>query len=152
MRRSALVVLVVLALGAVAALSIAPASSRTSGSDRVSVDPAKGTRRTRFVIRFTAPRKSGAIGSTERRYMVSVAGPQRPHCLARASQVAPSSRKGARVKVTLDPAKLGGAWCMGAFAGRIEELEAPICRPGRLCPQFIRLDSTVARFSFRVTG
>jgi hypothetical protein len=152
MRRSALVVFVVLAFSAVFALSIAIAARHTSGSKRVQVSPAKGSRRTRFVIRFTAPQTSGSIGSTVRGYEVSVTGHRRSKCLSAASQPAPGSRKGARVKVTLDPAHFGAAWCAGAFAGRIEEFEAPSCGPGRVCPLFIRLGPIVARFSFRVSG
>jgi hypothetical protein len=151
MRRNAFVVLAILALAAVAAISIAMASSRTSGSKRVQVDPARGSRRTRFVIRFTAPKSTGASGVTARRYMVTVTGHAASRCLARASQFAPNARKGARVKVTLDPAKLGGAWCTGAFSGRIQEFDVPVCRPGQLCPQFIRLGPTVGKFSFRVS-
>jgi hypothetical protein len=151
MRRNAFVVLAVLALAAVAAISIAMATSRTSGSKRVQVDPARGSRRTRFVVRFTAPKSTGSIGENERHYMVTATGRAAPRCLARASQLAPNARKGARVKVTLDPTKLGGPWCTGAFSGRIQEFDAPVCRPGRLCPQFIRLGPTVGKFSFRVS-
>ena len=57
---------------------------------------------------------------------------------------------GREVSVTLDPARLGGLWCQGDYTARVLELQTPVCTPGEMCPQFIRVVGVVASGSFRV--
>jgi hypothetical protein len=62
----------------------------------------------------------------------------------------PVTGPGGSVDIPLDPAKLGGRWCPGTFAVRVDEVQRPACSPGMMCPQFIRVIGIVGRTSFRV--
>ncbi len=60
-----------------------------------------------------------------------------------------AATKGLPVSVALDPARLGGAWCAGVHTARVIEIETPVCNPGTMCPQYVRVIGTVgvARFT-----
>ena len=53
------------------------------------------------------------------------------------------------MRVRLDPVALGGRWCVGAFRGRLLELQTPVCPPRALCPAYVRI-RTLSRFSLVV--
>ena len=139
--------------GLVVALALCgavPAVAQGSGA-HVTVGPSAGGPGTSFVVRFTAPERSGHIGSMNREYVISVDGPGgSAKCVHSASQTAPRSGAHARVRVSLTPKSFGGRWCVGTFHGTVEELETPVCPPRELCPAFIVLVRRLGHFRFRV--
>ena len=151
MARKGAVLLVVAGLAAIPALASATGPKRHR-KPTVSVTPASGSPSTSFVVSFVAPDTTGRLGTIERRYGVGLTGPARSRCGSSTSMTLPPSARGARVHATLDPSKLAGRWCLGAFHGIVRELQSPVCPPGALCPLYLAVVRTVGRFSFRVSG
>jgi hypothetical protein len=139
---------VVIALAATPAT--AAGGARHAPAPPVTVKPAFGGTKTRFVVSFRAPDRTGLVGTILRRYQVNAAGPAQSRCVADPFAAAPPSRKGALVKLVLDPAKLGGAWCVGTYHGRVEEIQTPLCPPLKVCPAYFVLVRTVGKFTFHV--
>ncbi len=135
----------------VLALCAAIPAAALAGGGHVTAKPSNGGPGTSFIVHFTAPDRSGHIGSLNREYVVDVAGPSGSgKCVHAASQAAPRAKAHARVRVTLSPKSFGGRWCTGTFNGTVEELETPVCRPRELCPAFIVLVRRLGHFRFRV--
>ncbi len=127
-----------------------PAVAQGSGA-HVTVGPPAGGPGTSFVVRFTAPERSGHIGSMNREYVVSVDGPGgSAKCVHSASQTAPRSSAHARVRVSVTPKSFGGRWCVGTFHGTVEDFETPVCPPLELCPAFVVLVRRLGHFRFSV--
>jgi hypothetical protein len=116
----------------------------------VHIQPAVGGSQTTFVVSFTAPARTGVIGSKRLRDELSVdVMSTTSGCLAQASAAVASTRRGQRIHVRLDPKRFGGRWCAGVFRGRILELQTAVCPPGTLCPTYVRI-RTIGRFSLVV--
>jgi len=148
---SAAVVAVIAAGAPVGASGSPPPRAAEAAGPRVTVKPRAGIPTTRFAVSFRAPDRTGAVGSFERRYEIDAdLARARQRCVSGLQVGVPASAAGAHVKVTLNPAAATGEWCTGTFRGRIEELETPNCRPGRVCPAFVILLKTFGRFSFQV--
>ncbi len=166
MRRTTLAALVRLAVGTASVLWLvgcgpaAPSqpgasTSSTSASGaptslRVTVTPSMGAPTTTFTLHFSPPASARDLGHTRLGYTVSLSGPAgagRP--AARLVEV-PTAVKDTPTPVALDPAKLGGSWCAGTHTARVVELETPVCSPGTMCPDFIRVVGTVGTATFRV--
>ena len=96
-----------------------------------------------FTVRFTAPDTTGTSGKTDLAYDLALSGPTQAGCLAARSVAVPAATKGSPVTVTLDPAKLGGQWCAGTYTAKVTEIQRPVCLPGAMCPQYIRVVATV---------
>lgn len=113
----------------------------------VKVTPAVGGPRTVFLLSFTSPVRTGVIGSIRLRYLLTaaIATPGK-RCLAQISAPVPDARRGERVRVRLSPELLGGRWCAGSYHGSVRELQTAVCPPGTMCPTYVRLVGTVARF------
>ena len=138
---------------ALAALVPAAAAATLGIAHRAHIylSPSAGGPTTRFGIHFRAPDRTGRYSGIERRYELSVSGPAAAQgCVSSVSRQLASTRAHARLRVTLDPSKLGGHWCAGAFHGEINEIEAPVCARGVACPALVMLLGTVGRFSFVV--
>jgi hypothetical protein len=166
MRRTALAALTRLAVATVSVLwlvgcgSATPAqpgastssTSATSSStpSRLTVSPSTGAPTTTFTLHFNAPASSGKLGQTRLGYTVSLSGPAGAGCLSARSVGLPTALKDTPIPVALDPAKLGGTWCAGTHTARAVEVETPICSPGTMCPDFIRVVGTVGTATFRV--
>jgi hypothetical protein len=147
----AAVLLVVTGVAATAAVSVATAAVRAGV--QLTVKPASGSPTTRFVVSFRTPDQTGQMGALDRRDELSVQGPSgRAGCIAHVSRALPSAAAHARVTTTLDPAQLGGRWCIGAYRGRINEIEGPVCVKGKPCPEFVSVVRTLGRFTFHVTS
>jgi hypothetical protein len=115
------------------------------------VIPAAGTQTSTFVVSFLSPRRTGVIGS--RRFLdklTAVSTTTGKNCLSQVDSPVPVARKGQRVRVRLDPSALGGRWCTGRYTGKIIELQTLVCPPGTMCPSYVRLLGTVARFTLVV--
>jgi hypothetical protein len=129
-------------------------SSTTTGTTspaKLTVMPLQGKRATSFTFTFTPPGTAGRQGQTNLAYQLGVRGPAQAGCLTARAAPIPQATAGRQVSVTLDPARLGGLWCQGDYVARVSELQTPVCTPGEMCPQFIRV-AIVATGSFRVTG
>jgi hypothetical protein len=168
MRRTALAALTRLPIATAFALALvgcgsatptkpgASASSTSAGSSstpsRLTVSPSTGAPTTTFTLHFNAPASSRSLGHTRLGYTVSLSGPAGAGCLSARSVGLPTALKDTPIPVALDPAKLGGTWCAGTHTARAVEVETPICSPGTMCPDFIRVVGTVGSATFRVLG
>jgi hypothetical protein len=132
------------------ASSTSTASSSTQS--RLTVSPSTGAPTTTFTLHFKAPASSGKLGHTQLGYTVSLSGPAGAGCLSARSVGLPTALKDTPIPVVLDPAKLGRTWCTGTHTARAVELQTPICSPGTMCPDFIRVVGTVGTVTFRVLG
>jgi hypothetical protein len=137
------------AVAAIAVLGSAVAAGSDAASSDVKISPSSGSPRTHFKVTFTTPERTGVIGALVRHDVVSAHAGRRPKgCVADVEATAPPAEAHARVSATLGPRAEG--WCTGTFAGRIEELEAPHCPKGQVCPAFVVLIRTLGRFTFKV--
>jgi hypothetical protein len=168
MRRPALAALTRLAVATASVLGLAgcgsatpaqpSASSTSTGSSstgsstksRLTVLPSTGAPTTTFTLHFNAPASSGKLGQTQLGYTVGLSGPTGAGCLSARSVELPTALKDTPIPVALDPAKLGGTWCAGTHTARVVELETPVCAPGTMCPDYIRVVGTVGTATFRV--
>lgn len=115
------------------------------------VAPATGTPASTFVVSFTSPGRTGVIGSKRLLDQLSaVSVTPRKGCLPQVESPVPAARRGQRVRIRLDPSALGGRWCSGRYTGKVVELQTLVCPPGVMCPTYVRLLGTVARFTLVV--
>jgi hypothetical protein len=115
------------------------------------VVPAAGTPTSTFVVSFVSPSRTGVIGS--KRFLdklTAVSAAPAKDCLSQVESSVPVARKGRRVLVRLDPYALGGRWCAGRYTGKIIELQTLVCPRDAMCPAYVRLLGTVARFTLVV--
>ena len=115
------------------------------------VIPTAGTPASTFVVSFVSPVRTGVIGS--KRFLdrlSAVSSTPAKGCLPQINSSVPVARKGQRVRVRLDPFALGGRWCAGRYSGKIVELQTLVCPPGTMCPTYVRMLGTVARFTLVV--
>jgi hypothetical protein len=116
------------------------------------VSPARGGPHTTFVLSFVAPTTTGRTGSTRVSDVLSASNPGSARCAGSVEMTIPDHKRGQRVRVRLSPRRLGGRWCAGTYQGKIDELEQPVCPPRELCPAYVVLRGTIARFELRVWG
>jgi len=139
-----------LALPLVLALTLTLADASV-GRERIHVGPSFGSPGTVFVLTFPAPARTARNGSSHRRDMVMASAPRgATGCVTSIDLRAPDGPSGARLRVSLDPRKLGGSWCPGVYHGRIEELQGPACRPGKLCPTHVVTHGILGWFTLHV--
>ena len=115
------------------------------------VKPGSGSARTKFVISFRSPDRTGTAGLIHRSDVLGARGPNgATGCVHNVSISLRPARLGQRLRITLDPSRHGGVWCTGRFRGQITETQTVVCPPVRVCPQLVLAPRTIARFSFRV--
>jgi hypothetical protein len=131
--------------------SHAPAPRRPAAG-QLSVSPLVGSPTTTFELRFVAPASTRSAGGQRLGYDIGLAGPAGNGCLASRSVGVSAATAGVAIPISLDPAKLGGRWCVGTYTLRVSEIQAPDCSAMTVCPQFVRVVGVVARASFRVAG
>jgi hypothetical protein len=140
-------------VSAVAASGVAVAHGK--GSVRpagVRVSPAAGSPSTSFSVSFRAPERTGRYGSTERQYVVTAtAATASAGCVPSMSTRVGAARAGERVRVLLEPGKLGGSWCAGRYHGKVQEIQTAVCPRGKVCPSGVVVRATLGRFALRVT-
>jgi hypothetical protein len=142
-----MLLLVIAASVAIPALATAASTLAT----RLAVKPADGSPSTRFVVSFRNPTRTGRYRHIERHDVLSVSGPAgSTGCVTAVDQQAPDARKGARVRITLDPSDHGGSWCAGTYHGTVEEVQSPRCAAHQACPALVLVEGTLGRFTFRV--
>ncbi len=129
-----------------------PAStSPAARSQRVTITPQTGGPSTAFSLQFIAPASSALDAGSTIGYSIGLTGPRATSCIGSRSLPVAAAIKGRPVAVALDPATLGGRWCVGSYAARVIELQRPACAAGTMCPQYVRVVGVVGRASFRVT-
>lgn len=117
----------------------------------VRVTPPLGASNTTFKVSFRVPASTGTISGAHRYDELTGSATTAGGCIASFSVRAPNAHAGTRISVTLDPHALGGHWCAGTYAGRIEQLQTPICPHGKVCPLYVLL-TPLARFTLHVDG
>jgi hypothetical protein len=124
-------------------------TTTTGGSAGLAVSPERGGPHTTFTIAFTAPASTEPGGGARIGYTAAVTGGAGGTCVGTRSLAIGAATKGLPVTLALDPARFGGAWCAGVHTVRVIEIEAPVCNPGTMCPQYVRVIGTVgvARFT-----
>jgi hypothetical protein len=140
----------VAALIALFGIAVIPGVSDAAGAHaatpvRVS---GSGSPATHFAISFTAVQATGAVGGGNI-YRITASTSGRGSCESSTSAVAPPTRTGATVRVTLAPAARRH-WCAGTFRGQVWSVLYPPCPEGEACPAIVPLPRMVGRFSFRV--
>jgi hypothetical protein len=152
MRRTGLgpLVIAVVSAALLGACGSTSTSRPATGSHGLTVSPTTATPTSQIRFGFTAPQTAGRHGHLELGYVLAVFGPRRPGCVGVHSSVPPSAIAGRATSVELGPRELGGHWCTGSYAARVQEYARPACSAGQICPQYIRLVGTVAKSTFRV--
>jgi hypothetical protein len=143
---------VVLALVAAVALIAGCGSSSSSGGGGLTVSPAKPHATSKITFSFTAPTRAGIVGKVIDSYSLSVTGPAGANCKGSQEQAGSPIAKGATERIALGPAQLGANWCVGLYTARVFEIQRPYCKPGQLCPEYVRVAGIVARTSFTITS
>lgn len=138
-----------LALPAVLALTLTLADASVSG-ERIQVGPSSGSPSTVFVLTFPAPARTARSGSTRRHDLVTASAPRGAVGCVVSIDVRAQIISGSRLRVSLDPRKLGGSWCPGVYHGRIEELQTVVCPHGKLCPTHALTRGILGRFTLHV--
>jgi hypothetical protein len=143
--------------------SSAPGTATASGTGTTSqsgapgptagltVAPPAGRPTSVFRFSFRAPATSGHGSTTDSSYMLRVAGGGGVGCVGGHAATLPAVQRGELVGASLGPTQLGGRWCTGTYAARIEELARPVCAPGQMCPQFVRIVAVIGPATFRIT-
>jgi hypothetical protein len=138
------------ALPLVLALTLTLANASVSGA-RIQVGPSSGSPSTVFVLTFPAPARTARNGSSHRRDMITASAPRgAAGCVISIDVRAQHVISGSRLRVSLDPRKLGGNWCLGVYHGRIEELQNAVCPHGKLCPSHALTRAILGRFTLHV--
>lgn len=135
-----------------AVLAASAGAAGLGPSTRVTVKPGSGTPQTHFGFSFRVPVATGTFGLLERTDTFSASGPPGAHCQSRMTRTLQRRKKGARVRLTLRPAKGSGGWCTGQWRGTIVQTEDFRCSPSpaRVCPDLVVAPRTIANFRFRV--
>jgi hypothetical protein len=152
-------------LTSIAALTLAGGAA--AATTKVTLKPRNGHPATKFVARFRNPASTEILAPLTPTETLLVSGPlTAKRCVSSASRLLPAAAVGQPMRVTLDPKRLGGRWCLGRFHGSVtlrqrfscgpplEMVCPPIsCGPPRyiVCPQLLVAPQTVARFSFRIS-
>jgi hypothetical protein len=128
-----------------------PGSGRPAAGGRLTVSPAAGHPSSTLRFTLVAPSAAGRHGQTELSYGLSIAGEQGAGCVAQHADAVPVGHAGVPATVAVGPAQLGGHWCAGSYTARVDELAHPVCSPGQVCPQFIRVVAVIGPVRFRIT-
>ena len=130
-------------------------SSSSSSAHRhkgLTVSPQHPHPSSNVTFSFTSPTRAGIVGKVIDSYSLSVTGPAGATARARPNRRARRSAKGATERISLGPAQLGANWCVGPYTARVFEIQRPYCKPGVVCPQYVRVAGIVAKTSFSITN
>ena len=106
---------------------------------------------TTFVLSFVTPTTTGTTGSRRVRDVLSASNhPGSASCLGSVEVPIPDRIRGLRMRVHLNPRKLGGRWCPGVYHGEIGELAQPVCPQEKVCAAYVILRGTIARIELHV--
>lgn len=135
---------------AATALLAACGGSSSGGSSGLTVNPSDPHPGDQLTFSFKAPVAAGVVGKTVDSFSLSVTGPGRVGCKGSGEAPGTPVGKGATERISIGPAQLHANWCVGPYTARVFELQRPYCKPGQVCPQYVRVAGIVARTSFTV--
>jgi hypothetical protein len=148
-RPRALAVAVVATIVGAASVAGCGGSSANQG---LTVSPQHPRASSTLTFSFTAPTRAGVVGKVIDSFSLSVTGPAGANCKGSGEQAGSPVAKGATAHIALGPTQLGANWCAGAYTARVFEIQRPYCKPGVLCPQYVRVAGIVAKTSFSISG
>lgn len=146
------------ASGTATATISSPTSTTSSGAtsrggpSALSVSPTSGTSQSVIRFGFISPAATATQASTQISQSLSVVGPRHAGCVGVHDEAVPVAPAGQAVHVAVGPSQLGGRWCPGTYAARVEVLARPKCGQGQMCPQFIRVVAVLGPVTFRIAG
>jgi hypothetical protein len=132
--------------------SSSSSSSSSSAGNVLTVSPQHPQPSSKITFSFTSPIQAGIVGKVIDSYSLSVTGPAGANCKGSAEQAGTPVAKGATERISLGPAQLGTSWCAGPYTARVFEIQRPYCKPGVVCPQYVRVVGIIARTSFTISG
>jgi hypothetical protein len=135
-----------------AALLVVGCGGSSSASKGLTVSPQHPHASSTITFSFTAPTRAGIVGKVIDSYSLSVTGPAGENCKGSQERAGTPVAKGATEDISLGPAQLGANWCVGPYTARVFEIQSPYCKPGTLCPQYVRVAGIVAKTSFSITS
>jgi hypothetical protein len=124
----------------------------SSANKGLTISPQHPHAKSNITFSFTSPNRTGIVGKVIDSYSLSVTGPAGANCKGSAEQGGSPVAKGATERISLGPAQLGANWCVGPYTARVFELQRAYCKPGVLCPQYIRVAGIVAKTSFSIAS
>ena len=127
-------------------------SSGSSAGKGLTVSPQHPHPSSNVTFSFAAPTRAGIVGKVIDSYSLSVPGPAGANCKGSDERAGSPVAKGATEQISLGPAQLGANWCVGPYTARVFEIQRPYCKPGVLCPQYVRVAGIVAKTSFSITS
>jgi len=127
-------------------------SGGSPSNQALSVSPQHPHATSTVTFSFIAPNRAGIVGKVIDSYSLSVTGPAGANCKGSAERAGSPVAKGAIAHIALGPAQLGANWCVGPYTARVFEIQRPYCKPGVLCPQYVRVAGIVAKTSFSISG
>jgi hypothetical protein len=136
----------------VAAVLVAGCGGSSSAGNGLTVSPQHPHASSTITFSFTAPTRAGIVGKVIDSYSLSVTGPAGENCTGSHERAGTPVAKGATEHISLGPAQLGTNWCVGPYTARVFEIQSPYCKPGTLCPQYVRVAGIVAKTSFSITS
>lgn len=151
MRSRARVMLATAVVALVAILVAGCGGSSSSSHKGLTISPTDPHPSSTITFGFVAPTRAGIDGKVIDSYSLSVTGPPGANC--KGTQEVPGTpiAKGATEHIRIGPAQLHANWCVGSYTARVFEIQRPHCKPGTLCPQYVRVAGIVARGSFKVS-
>jgi hypothetical protein len=153
MRRRHRALVVTLLATTIAAASVAGCGSGSSSASKgLTISPQHPQSNSTVTFSFTAPIRAGIVGKVIDSYSLSVTGPAGADCKGSDERAGSPVARGATEQIVLGPTQLGSKWCVGPYTARVFEIQRPYCRPGVLCPQYVRVAGIVAKTSFSITS
>jgi hypothetical protein len=152
LRALAAAIVVTIAAAALVAGCGGSSSSSTSASGSLAVSPQHPHASSTITFSFIAPTRAGIDGKVINSFSLSVTGPAGANCKGSEERAGSPVAKGATAQISLGPTQLGANWCVGPYTARVFEIQRPYCKPGALCPQYVRVAGIVAKTSFSVSG
>jgi hypothetical protein len=134
----------------IAAAALVAGCGGSSAKHGLTVSPQHPHPSSIVTFSFTAPTRAGIVGKVIDSYSLSVTGPAGVNCKGSAEQAGSPVAKGASERISLGPTQLGANWCVGPYTARVFEIQRPYCKPGVLCPQYVRVAGIVAKTSFSI--
>ena len=138
-------------VGAIAAAALVAGCGGSSGSKGLTVSPQHPHPSSTVTFSFTAPTRAGIVGKVIDSYSLSATGPAGTNCKGSAERAGSPVAKGAVERIGLGPTQLGADWCVGRYTARVFEIQRPYCKPGAVCPQYVRVAGIVATTSFSIS-
>jgi hypothetical protein len=132
--------------------SSSSSAGSSSASKGLTVSPQHPHPSSTLTFSFTSPIHAGIVGKVIDSYSLSVTGPAGANCKGSGERAGTPAAKGATERISLGPAQLGANWCVGPYTARVFEIQRPYCKPGVVCPQYVRVAGIVAKTSFSIAS